>query len=161
MNVLVCYGSKRGGTRDLAEWIGSALREQGMPAEVRPAGGVEDVAGYDAVVIGGAVYVFRWHRDARGFVRRQSRALSSMPVWLFSSGPLDDSASQGPIPPVRFVRRAFERLNARGHETFGGRLEPGYSSRLPVGDWRDRDQVEQWAGAIAADLRQLVATGVT
>jgi menaquinone-dependent protoporphyrinogen oxidase len=157
MTVLVCHGSKRGGTRELAEWMGSSLREHGMAVDVKPAREVAGVEGYDAVIIGGALYVFRWHGDAKRMVRRHSRALSSMPVWLFSSGPLDDSASEGTIPPVRFVRRVMEKIGARGHMTFGGRMEPGSRAQLPVGDWRDRDQVGRWVDEIAVDLRQHLA----
>jgi menaquinone-dependent protoporphyrinogen oxidase len=158
MDVLVCYGSKRGGTRELAEWIGHSLEEHGDAVDVKPARDVTSVAGYDAAVIGGALYVFRWHRDAKRVVRRYGRELSQMPVWLFSSGPLDDSAAEGTIPPVRFVRRAMEKIGARGHMTFGGRLEPGARTQLPVGDWRDRQQVEDWVEGIAADLGQHVET---
>lgn len=161
MTVLVCYGSKRGGTRELAEWIGSSLQEHGITVEIKPARDVTGVDGYDAAIIGGALYVFRWHGDAKRVVRRHGRALSQMPVWLFSSGPLDDSASQETIPPVRYVRRAMENIKAEGHMTFGGRLEPGSRAQLPVGDWRDREQVEGWVDGIAADLGQHVATGTS
>jgi menaquinone-dependent protoporphyrinogen oxidase len=158
MDVLVCYGSKRGSTRELAEWIGHSLQERGNTVDVGPARDVTSVAGYDAAIIGGALYVFRWHRDAKRVVRRYGRELSQMPVWLFSSGPLDDSAAERTIPPVRFVRRAMERIGARGHMTFGGRLEPGGRTQLPVGDWRDKRQVEGWVEGIAADLAQHVET---
>ena len=37
MRVLVCFGSKRGGTAGLAAMIGDALTETGHDAVVRPA----------------------------------------------------------------------------------------------------------------------------
>ncbi|GAA3775834.1 hypothetical protein GCM10022206_13160 [Streptomyces chiangmaiensis] len=64
-----------------------------------PAGSVGSVAPYDAVVAGGALYAGRCHGDARRFVRRHGRALAERPLWLFSSGPLDASASERDIPP--------------------------------------------------------------
>lgn len=158
MTVLVCHGSKRGGTRELAEWIGASLQKNGIDAEVMPARDVDSVAGYDAIIIGGALYTFRWHGDAKRVVRRHAETLSQMPVWLFSSGPLDGTATEGLIPPVRFVRRAMERIRAKGHMTFGGRLEPGAHAKLPTGDWRDRDQVDGWAREIAAELERLALT---
>jgi menaquinone-dependent protoporphyrinogen oxidase len=161
MTVLVCYGSKRGGTRELAEWIGHSLQMHGVAVDVRPARDVAGMEGYDAAIIGGALYVFRWHGDSKRMLRRNSRALSRMPVWLFSSGPLDDSASKGTIPPVRFVRRAMENIGARGHMTFGGRLQPGSRTQLPVGDWRDRGQVEGWVERIVVELGQHVGTGAS
>ena len=47
-----------------------------------------------------------------------------MPVWLFSSGPLDDSAAEGDIPAVPQVQQVAKEIRARGHRTFGGRLTP-------------------------------------
>ena len=70
-------------------------------------------------------------------VKRHLADLRSKPVWLFSSGPLDDSATEKDIPPIKSVAKLLDRVGARGHVTFGGRLEEE-SGDLPVGDWRDR-----------------------
>lgn len=156
MHVLVAYGSKQGGTAGLADWLGSSLEKRGFEVDVRPARGVGDLSEYDAVVVGGALYAFMWHKDSKWFVRRHRKELTEVPVWLFSSGPLDDSATEKEIPPVRFVRRTMERLGARGHTTFGGRLPPEYKGPLPVGDWRSEAHVDEWAGAIADDLSRKV-----
>lgn len=152
MRVLVAYASKHGGTAGLAEWIGQALEHSGMGVSVVPTNEVIDVESYDAVIVGGALYVFRWHTEARSFVKKHARALRLRPVWLFSSGPLDESATAEDIPPVRSVRKAMERIEARGHMTFGGRLLPGSKSALPVGDWRDRSHVDRWVKQIVDEL---------
>jgi menaquinone-dependent protoporphyrinogen oxidase len=158
--VLVAYGSKRGGTAEIAEWIGETLRTEGLDADVRPAESVHDVGPYDAFVIGGALYAMRWHRGARRFVRRYRDIVSRRPVWLFSSGPLDGSAEERDIPPVRGVARTGARIGAHGHATFGGRLtnDPGgriatATAETVAGDFRRRDQVGDWARSIAATLR--------
>jgi len=134
MRVLVAYASKHGGTLGLAEWLTDALRESGFEVTLSPARDVHEIADYEAVVVGGSLYVFRWHADARRFVKRHREALSAKRVWLFSSGPLDESARETEIAPVRFVRKAMTEIGARGHRTFGGRLLPGTSSALPVID---------------------------
>lgn len=152
MHVLVGYASKAGGTAGLAEWIGEALEHSGASVDVVPTNEVIDVEPYDAVIIGAALYVFRWHADARRFVKQHTKALRLVPVWLFSSGPLDGSATEKDIPPVRSVRKAMDRIGARGHMTFGGRLLPGGKSALPVGDWRDRSHVEGWVKEIVGEL---------
>lgn len=159
--VLVAYGSRRGGTAEIAVWIGAELRKAGLHADVRAAGAVRDLGAYHAVVLGGALYGGRWHRDARRFARRHARALRDRPVWLFSSGPLDRSAETAEIPPVPGVRRIAGRIGAREHMTFGGRLiedAPGLiasrMSRRLAGDHRDRGQVREWARGIAARLRR-------
>ena len=158
--VLVAYGSERGGTAEIAEWIGVALRDVGVVADVVAAALVRDVGGYDAVIVGGSVYGYRWHRDARRLVRRYARALGERPVWLFSSGPLDNSANEHDIPPVRGARRAAERVHAREHITFGGVLRrdaKGFPAAAMAerigGDYRDPALIRAWATAIAEALK--------
>lgn len=160
MDVLVTYGSKMGGTKGLAEMIGRALENEGIDVVVSAARGVASLEGYDAVIVGGALYANRWHKDARRFIKRHRQALRSMPVWLFSSGPLDDSAPTGDIPPVEHVAKAAALVGARGHATFGGRLSPdakGFPAssmaKTKAGDWRDPAQVRDWSKHIADELR--------
>jgi menaquinone-dependent protoporphyrinogen oxidase len=159
MRVLVAYGSKMGGTAALAERVGEALRREGVPTRVRPAGTVRSVAGYDAVIVGGALYYGRWHRAARRFVRRHGGALRSMPVWFFSGGPLGDDAQDPHIRPVAQVRRLMRRVGARGHATFGGRLlanpptlAAGFRPDPWLGDWRNPDEVARWVAGIVIQL---------
>ncbi|MGY1499597.1 flavodoxin domain-containing protein [Streptomyces sp. QTS52] len=156
--VLVAYGTTNGSTARIAETIAEVLRKEGVSAEAVPARSVTNVESYDAVVVGGGLYAGRWHKDARRFVRRHGRTLAGRPLWFFSSGPLDASASERDIPPVPGVKRAMVRLDAREHVTFGGCLEEGakgFVARKIVssgkgGDFRDFDQVEAWAARIGA-----------
>jgi menaquinone-dependent protoporphyrinogen oxidase len=89
-----------------------------------PAGQIHGLDGYDAVVVGGALYAGRWHKASLRLVKRHARELKQRPVCFFASGPLDDSATGMDIPPVRGVKALMERVSARGHVTFGGRLSP-------------------------------------
>jgi menaquinone-dependent protoporphyrinogen oxidase len=159
---LVAYATKRGSTREIAEELSTALEQDGFDVTVSSAAEVGDVAPYDAVVLGSSVYLYRWHRAARRFVRAFATALAGRSVWLFSTGPLDDSASTGELAPGMDAMRAATQLAARGHRTFGDRLDPGTPGRLArsmasrgaEGDYRDMDQVRAWAHAIAAQVRQ-------
>lgn len=161
MSVLVAYGSKRGGTEGLAGMVAEALRQEGITADVAPARSVRHVEGYDAVVVGGSLYAFRWHRDARRFVKHHARELRGCPTYLFSSGPLDDSAVQRDIPPVKGVQALMDKIGARGHATFGGRLAPdakGFPAsamaKKNAGDWRDSQHVRSWVHDITTELRE-------
>lgn len=158
--VLVTYGTKNGSTAEIAEWIGDALRQYGIQADVRNATEVRDIDPYDAVVLGGALYAGRWHREARRFVRRHDRVLVDRPVWLFSSGPLDASANERNVPAAPGVHRIAVRLDVREHTTFGGRLQEGakgwIAGRILAsgkgGDYRDPERIRAWARDIAAEL---------
>ncbi|MEU9451209.1 flavodoxin domain-containing protein [Streptomyces sp. NPDC048277] len=159
--VLVTYGTRNGSTAHIAEAIADALRENGLTVETMRAASVPFTTPYDAVVVGGALYAGRWHKDARRFIRRHRPDLARLPVWFFSSGPLDTSASDGDIPPVRAVRRAMDDLHARGHATFGGCLDDdadGFLARRILrsgkgGDFRDFEAVAAWASGIAQQLK--------
>ncbi|MFF7645107.1 flavodoxin domain-containing protein [Streptomyces canus] len=159
-DVLVAYGTTNGSTAQIAEAVAEVLNKEGLTASAHPAASVDDLSPYDAVVVGGALYAGRWHKDARRFLRRHRSALTERPVWLFSSGPLDASASERDIPPVAAVRRAMTRLDVRGHVTFGGCLEEGAKGRIAGmilrngkgGDFRDFTVIEQWAAQVAQDL---------
>jgi menaquinone-dependent protoporphyrinogen oxidase len=159
MRVLVTWGSRHGGTEGIARRIADALRAANVDVELRAGREVDTIAGYDAAIIGGALYANRWHRDARRLVARHLAALRRIPVWLFSSGPLDGSAARAPIAPVTEVAVLMERVGAVGHATFGGRLEPDVTgwmahpmARSHSGDWRDPAQIRAWAIDIAARL---------
>lgn len=161
MRILVAYGSSRGGTAGLAEMIGEALREREIEAEVRRATPMLSVEGFDAVIVGGALYAMRWHKDARRFVKRNLGTLPGVPVYFFSSGPLDDSATTKDIPPVKFVATMMERVGALGHVTFGGRLEPDAKGLIAskmaknvAGDHRSAEHVDEWVGAVVNELER-------
>ena len=163
MTVLVAYATKNGSTGEIAQWIADELRSRGLAAETRPAADVTDVAGYEAVVLGGSLYMAGWHRDARHFAHRFAHELSGRLVWLFSSGPLDTSADEGDIPPGPQIEAAMRALDARGHVMFGGRLSEdahgwlGFVSHRMAeaghrGDFRNPTRVRAWARGIAAEI---------
>jgi menaquinone-dependent protoporphyrinogen oxidase len=160
--VLVAFGSRRGGTAEIAAAVAETLRAQGLIVDCMRAAEVREVARYDAFVVGGALYATRWIREARRFVVRNAPALRARPVWMFSSGPLDDSANRHAIAPVRGVAALMAHVAARGHTTFGGRLAADATgfpaaamARTHAGDWRSWDQIEGWAREIASTLATL------
>ncbi|MGW7680153.1 flavodoxin domain-containing protein [Kribbella sp. NPDC054772] len=160
-SVLVAYGTKNGSTAGIADMIVTALQADGLTAEALPAADVSSIEGYDAVVLGGALYAGRWNRDARTFARRHADALRNRPVWLFSSGPLDDSADRREIRPVSQVAKLSDRLGAVEHVTFGGRLTEdaaGFMAKAMVragkgGDFRNPERIAAWSHTIATHLR--------
>src|SRR5947207_4549288 len=90
MRVLVCAASRHGATAAIAERVGAVLREHSVDVHVRVPAEVAGLDGYEAVVVGSAVYMGRWLARAHRFVVGHRVALSAMPVWLFSSGPVGD-----------------------------------------------------------------------
>jgi menaquinone-dependent protoporphyrinogen oxidase len=161
MRVLVTAASRHGSTTEIARRIGEVLVEAGIEADVRVHGDVASVESYDGVILGSGVYAGRWLGAAREFVDREAAALSSRPVWLFSSGPVGDPAKPAAEPvDVDAVRK---RTNALDHRVFNGKLDRqalGFGERAIVlavhaaeGDFRSWEAVTEWAEGIAASLQ--------
>ena len=150
--VLVTFGSKHGATAEIADAVAETLCSCGLDAQCVGAGDVDSLDGYDAVILGSAVYMRRWRREARGFVRHFAGELAQRPFWVFSSGPVGDPAKDNAawLEPGRTIRE-LERLGVREHVVFGGRSA---SSGIPeqFRDRRDWDEIRAWARTIADAL---------
>lgn len=107
MRVLVGYASWQGSTAAIAQRIATTLERAGATVGVAPVGEVDDVAGYDAVVLGSAVHNQSWSPEAVGFVHRHAAVLSSRPVWQFSVG-----MSDGLPRPLRRMARTAQDLES-------------------------------------------------
>ena len=162
MRVLVAAASRHDGTRGIAEAIANGLTTRGFEAEAHGVDQVADLAGFDAVVVGSAVYMGRWLKAAREFVSEHEVELSLLPVWLFSSGPLGPADHLIPEGESADVPQLVDLVRARGHRVFAGRLERaslGFAERAavkavhaPEGDCRDWDAIYAFAGEIASEL---------
>ena len=163
VRVLVAAASRHGATAELAEAIADGVRS-GLPeaAEVvvRRARDVDDVAGYDAVVLGSAVYFGHWLEEAHDLLLRYAVPLWERPVWLFSSGPV--GVPERPPEALLDVDEEFRLARARDHRIFPGRLD---RSRLevaeravvtalhaPEGDFRPWALAADWGASIGRAL---------
>jgi menaquinone-dependent protoporphyrinogen oxidase len=150
--VLVTFASKHGSTAEIAEAIAEVLRESGLEAHCVEAREVESLDRFDAVVLGSAVYMRRWRREARKFLKRFGPELERRPFWVFSSGPVGDPAKDNLAwaEPPGTINEA-EHLGVREHVVFGGRsLSRGIPE--PLRDRRDWTEIAAWARHIAAEL---------
>ena len=162
MNVLVTAASRHGSTREIADEIGRVLRSEGCDADVRGVDEVRGVDGYDAVVLGSAVYMGRWLEPARTLAAEHGAELSARPTWLFSSGPVGDPPRPQPEEAVK-VDEILAATGAAEHRLFAGKVDRGvlgFAERAVVravgareGDYREWDEIRAWAAGIAESLR--------
>jgi menaquinone-dependent protoporphyrinogen oxidase len=68
---LIAYASRAGSTAEVAEAIGEVLRESGIDVDVRSVKDVPDVAGYNSLVLGSAIWAGRPLPEMRRFVKDQ------------------------------------------------------------------------------------------
>lgn len=160
MKVLVASASKHGSTAEIAETIGTVLEKRGFDVAIKPADAFTSIKGFEAFVIGSAVYAGRWRDEAKEFVERHSEELKERDVWLFSSGPLGD-----PLKPEEEPADAASivaKTRARGHKVFAGKLDKAKLSlaeravvrgvHAPYGDFRNWDDIFTWTLEIAHSL---------
>ncbi len=157
MRVLITVASKHNATAEIGVEIAFVLQSRGIEVVNLPPETVTDLAGYDAVIAGSSVYEGRWLKPAERFVTDHRDALTAMPTWLFSSGPIGDP----PMPAEHAVSidKLIQAVTPRDHAVFAGRLDSttlGFveralvrALRTPEGDFRDWEAIRAWAATIA------------
>lgn len=170
VQVLVAYATKYGATAEIAEKIGQVLREAGLHVDVLPVDRVSDLTPYKAVVLGSAVYVGQWRKEAATFLEDNEKELAERPVWLFSSGPTGEGDPVQLMKGFRFpetLQPIADRIQPRDIAFFHGALDMKELSlaeklvikgiKAPVGDFRDWETISSWAVAIADALKKEVS----
>jgi menaquinone-dependent protoporphyrinogen oxidase len=164
--VLVAYASKYGATAEIASRVGSVLQAAGLPVDVKRAGEVTDLASYDAVILGSAVYAGQWRQEAADFLKENEQVLKSVPVWLFSSGPTGEGDPVALMQGWRFpeaLQPIADRIGTRDVAFFAGAIDMNRLNlaeklivkavKAPDGDFRDWAVIEAWASGIAGALQ--------
>jgi menaquinone-dependent protoporphyrinogen oxidase len=184
MKVLVVYASKSGFTKGIAEFIAERLRGRGIQADALEAGAARNTNDYDAFVIGSAIYMFHWAKEAKEFVSKNKELLAVRPVWLFSSGPVGTKPTNAKgqdlleVSGPSEIGELRESTKARDHRVFFGGLDGSrlkgtmglvyktmmrsqtVRSEMPEGDFRDWKAIEAWASGIADALEAKSPTPV-
>ncbi len=167
MRILVTCASKYGATREIAEKIGGTLRQAGLQVDVLPVDGVRDLSSYQAVILGSALYIGKWQKEAAAFLQTHEKTLVDRPVWLFSSGPTGEGDPVKLIDGVRVpagLQPLVERIRPRDIAVFHGYINPDKMNfiekfaiknlvKKPFGDFRDWDMIVAWAATIADALK--------
>ena len=165
-NVLVTYASRSGSTAEIANKIAEVLRTNGENVSVQPVANVTDLGAYDAVVLGSAVYVGHWMKEAVEFLESHENALSTRPVWIFSSGPTGQGDPVKRMHGWRFPQAQqvlADRIKPRDIVLFHGKIDMhdlNFGEKImiralgaPTGDFRDWNAITAWGESIAQVLR--------
>jgi len=166
-NVLVTYASKYGATKEIAEKIGDVLRQAGLQADVFPVDGTLDITPYEAMILGSAIYIGKWQKEAVEFLRVNEKILANRPVWIFSSGPTGEGDPVELVEGLRFpvaLQPVVDRIHPRDIAVFHGFINPDKINfiekwsikslvKKPFGDFRNWDAITAWARSIAESLK--------
>jgi menaquinone-dependent protoporphyrinogen oxidase len=166
MKFLVAYASKYGSTAEIAQVIGEELDKRHYQVEVESVDEVDSLDGYDAFVIGSAVYAGGWMKSAAKFLRSNRDLLAGHPVWLFSSGPTGQGDPNEIMDGWTFpdnLKTVLEKIKPQDVILFHGKIDPdrlSFTERMivksvkaTVGDYRDWLVVRGWVRRIELDLK--------
>jgi menaquinone-dependent protoporphyrinogen oxidase len=164
--VLIAYASKYGATAEIAEKVGEVLHQAGLPAEVLPVKQIRDLTSYDTVILGSAVYIGQWRKEAAKFLKSNEKELVRKQVWLFSSGPSGEGDPVELLQGWQFpkgLQEIADRIQPRDIAVFHGYvnmekvnfIEKSMITNIkaPVGDFRNWEAITAWASGIARALK--------
>jgi menaquinone-dependent protoporphyrinogen oxidase len=164
MSTLVAYATRYGTTKEVAEAVAAALREEGLDVDVRPAREVDSLERYSAVVLGAPLFMFRWHKDALRFLGRHRKALTERPLAVFALGPThdphDEEEWRDSWAQLEKALAKFPWLEPVALELFGGKYDPAWlrfplnllAGKEPASDIRDWITIQSWAKELAGKL---------
>jgi len=169
IQVLVAYATKYGATVEIAQKIGEVLRQTGLPTDVLPADKVNNLTSYQAIVLGSAVYIGKWRKQAVKFLQANEAMLAERQVWLFSSGPSGEGDPVELLQGWRFPKgqqAIADRIQPQDIAVFHGDVNVNKLNfiekwmiknvKAPVGDFRDWEAITVWATSIADVLNETV-----
>lgn len=162
--ILVAYATKCGSTREIAEFMIKVLQEKGLSADLGEMKNVKSVKGYDALILGAPMYMFRIIGDAHTFLKKQRKYIQNTPTAFFSLGPTQDKEEDWKTVWGNFDKELskYPWFQPVAKEVFGGRLDssklvfpynllPG-KDQLPQGDIRDWEKIKAWTESLPAKL---------
>ena len=160
MKVLITAASKHGATAEIAGVIRAVLEKEGLDIDLVAPDEVEQVVGYDAVVLGSGVYAGHWLKPAKEFVQRYESDLRDRPLFVFSSGPVGAPPKDSDEPAE--IAAVDASTHPIDHRVFGGRLTPSQLGpfeklitkvvKAPMIDDRPWEEIANWAKEIARYL---------
>ncbi|MGA2571167.1 MAG: flavodoxin domain-containing protein [Terracidiphilus sp.] len=167
--VLIAYATRSGSTGEVAEAIGSRMREAGLQVEVARMRDLKAIGDRTAVVLGAPLYMGGLPGELHRFLAHNRIALTATKTWFFVLGPIEGKPEEFEV-----ARGQTERRLAKGPwfkpsalEVFGGKFDvnrmpfpfslarylPAFPAKdLPPKDIRDWDAIRAWAEGIARQL---------
>ena len=132
-----------------------------------------DVGKYDALIVGAPMYASRWLPDPTLILVVNHERMRGIPVALFSVGTIDvkhpgklrqdhdewvkTAFAQEDIDLNIFASAVFDGAYHRRNLPFGMRIVDSILRITPQGDYRQWDEIENWADETAGALSKILS----
>lgn len=185
VRTLIAYGTRYGATAGTSEEIAGILREEGYDVKVAnlKQEKVNDISGYDLVLVGSGIPMGMWASEADGFLRRFHEELEKKKLALFASTMKTMAEREGKTEQVANTRKkaledkvAQYSLHPIALGLFGGVVDfnrMGFLTKMAMGlarpalekdgfkevkpglyDLRDWEEIRSWTRELANLARQ-------
>ena len=166
VQVLITFASSHGATAEIAQTIGTVLRNNHLVVDVKRMEQVKDITPYDAVILGSAIYTHEWMDLAKDFLVEHADVLKKQHIWVFSSGPTGEGNPlellEGEVLPENVAALVAE-VKPRDTVVFGGKIDLRrlrkdervvvQEENVEKGDFRNWHAIKFWAQQIADALK--------
>ena len=162
--ILVAYATRNGSTAEIAQAIGRELTNTGFIVDVAEIKTVSDLASYNAIVIGGPLYMGSIDGAVGKFVGKNRVQLLKRPIAAFAVG----LAPKNPDPAavemaMSALKKSLEPVIPVAQVLFAGKLDPAKvnfvmrkfleMAKIPAGDFRDWEEIATWARELPRMLK--------
>jgi menaquinone-dependent protoporphyrinogen oxidase len=163
--VLVAFATRLGNTAEAAEHIGNVIADNGLDVEVKPAAAVTSLDGYKAVVLGTPIKGDKLLPEAMAFAEKFRKELDSLPTALFGlTMTMSEPTEENKRNTLAILNQLRFEMRPIGMGAFGGVRDEkalpavlkwtAKRSKIPTGDFRDWDAMNEWAERIATLIKE-------
>lgn len=161
--ILVAYATRSGSTAEIAQAIGKELTTAGITVDIAEIKTVSTLSGFNAIVIGGPLYMGSVDGTVAKFVGKNREQLQKMPVAAFAVGLAPKNPDPGAYGiAMEALTKSIEPVTPVSTVLFAGKLDPAKLSfiqrkitelvKSPVGDFRDWDAIAAWARGLPGKM---------
>jgi len=159
--ILIAYATKMGSTAEIAKYISQILEDKGFAVDLLPVAQVKEVEKYQKIYLGSPIYLGKWKKAARKFIKQQQTVLQNKEVyfWLSCMSLAEDDAAKS-AAVEGYLATERQLLSPLSEGRFAGKLEREKLSFLerkmikavgsPLGDFRNWDEIAAWTNSTLA-----------
>ncbi len=154
--ILVAYASKAGSTVEIANHVAKKIAENGRTVDVLPVNKVEDLTAYQAIILGSAIRIGAVLPEISKFVETNKEILQTKSLSIFVvCMTLKDDTEENRKTVSDYLEPIRNVVHPASEGQFAGVMDLTKlnlierlmmkSMKTPQGDFRDWDQIDQWA----------------